>query len=111
MKRTRRSVDQTGNFVLAQNDGQLCRPFWVGRLFDVPGSFQGLGEKETEGGDTLAHSVVGEFADPEHMSCKLADLLGAELVRRAVEMACEILYGMQIRARGSLWVIKKLEFF
>jgi hypothetical protein len=111
MKRTRCSVDQTGNFVLAQNDRQLYPPFGVWRFFDVPRSFQGLGEEETEGGDSLAHGVVGEFADTEHVCCKFADFLRAELIRRAVEMACEILNGMQVGTRGSLCVITTLEFF
>ena len=111
MKRTRRSVDQTGNFVLAQNDGQLYPPFWVWRFFDVPGSFQGPGEEETERGDSLAHGVVSEFPDTEHVCCKFADFLRAELIRRAVEMACEILNGMQVGTRGSLCVITTLEFF
>jgi hypothetical protein len=102
MKRAGRGVDQTGDFVLTQNDGQLYPLLWVGGLFDVPGSLQGLGKEKTEGGDTLAHSVVSEFADPEHMGCKFADFLGAELVGWTVEMACEILNGMQIRTRGSL---------
>jgi len=76
--------------------------FGVWRLFDVPGSFQGFGEEETEGGDTLAHGVVSEFADTEHVGCKFADFRGAELVRRTFEIAREILNGMQVRTRGSL---------
>jgi hypothetical protein len=44
-----------------------------------------------EGGDTLAHGVVSEFADMEHVGCKFADFLGAELVRR-VQVNCRMTF-------------------
>ena len=40
----------------------------------------------------------------------LADMLGAEALRRATEVLCEILYGVNVGSNGALGVVTTLEF-
>jgi hypothetical protein len=54
--------------------------------------------------------VVGQLPVAEEMGHVLANLFGAELVRRTVEMARRVVDGTEVSARGTLRVITTLEF-
>ena len=82
----------------------------VGRLFDTPRFFESLDIEEAQGSHPLIDGVVGQFAIAEQVRAVLANLGGAKLIWRTVEIACEILDGVDVSTRGSLSVVTTLEF-
>src|SRR5258708_13067198 len=111
MKRDDRGFDQVGDLVLAQNDRQMETLLRIRRFFNVPGSSQGLDIEEPQSADALVDGIVGKLAIAKQMGHVLADLFGTELVWRTIEIAREILNGVQVRTSGSLFIIPALKFF
>src|SRR6516165_10495931 len=83
-------VNQLGDFLLAENRGQPAHLFGVGCLLDTPAPLEGLDEKEAQGGQLLGHTAGIQFSDPEQIRLVFTDVLGAQPVRRAMEVAGEI---------------------
>jgi len=62
----------------------------VGRLIDTPAPLEGFDEKEAQGSQLLRHTAGIQFSYPEQIRLVFTDVLGAQLVRRAMEVAGEI---------------------
>ena len=76
----------------------------------APQPFQRLDVEKAQGAHTLIHGVVGQFPNAEEMSDVFADLFGAELVRRSLEIVRKVLDGAEVGTRSTLCVITTLEF-
>jgi hypothetical protein len=79
-------------------------------LLHAPGLAERLDEEKPQGPHALVDGVVSQFAVAEQMRHVLANLFGAELVRRTVEMTRKLVDGAEVGARGTLRVITALEY-
>src|SRR5258708_39408478 len=77
--------DQLGNFIGAENDGEMQSLLWVRSLLHAPHLFQRLDVEKAQGAHALVDGVVGQLPNTEGMRDVLADLFVAELVRRPLE--------------------------
>ena len=102
--------DKPGNFIGAQDDGEVQSLLRVRGLLHVPGLFERLDEEKPQGSHTLVDGVVGQLPNAEEIRHVLADVFGAELIRRRFEIARKVLDGAEVGARGTLRVITTLEF-
>ena len=110
MEGSESGFDQPGNLLRAEDYGEVKSFLRVRSLLHVPGLFERLDVEKTQGADALVHGVVGQFPNAEEISDVLADLFGAELVRRTLEIAREVLDGAEVGPNGILRVITTLEF-
>ena len=66
--------------------------------------------EKSQSAHALHDSVGGQFPFLKQIGLKLADLLGTESFRRAVEVLSKLLDGSDVSTCGSLGVITALEF-
>jgi len=66
---------------------------------------------DAQRGQLLGHTAGIQFSYPEQIRLVFTDVLGAQPVRRAMEVAGEISDGTSVTACGTLGVVTTLEFF
>ena len=72
---------------------------------------QRLDIEEPQCAEPLRDAVGRQFPLAKQIRLVLADVIGAELVRTAVEVSCELSYRAQLGTQSSLRVVSTLEFF
>src|SRR5271165_2244370 len=110
MKSSLGRVDEEGNFFWAQYTGQMSRLLRIRRIGHAPWLLHRLDEEEPQRGQPLRDGMCGEFPLAEQIRLVLADVLRTELVRRTLEITCEVLDRLDVAVFGSLGVITTLEF-
>src|SRR5271165_3867279 len=103
-------VDEEGNFFWAQYAGQVSRLLRIRCIGHAPWLLHRLDEEEAQRGQALRDSMRGEFPLAEQIGLVMTDVLGTELVGRALEVTREIFDGLEVDAGCSLGVITTLEF-
>jgi hypothetical protein len=99
IKRRARRVDQLGHFLRAEDGGQAQHLLGIRRLFGAPRLLERFDEEEPQRAKSLGNAVGRQFPLSEQIRLVLTDVIGAELIRTTIEVACEILYGSKIRKR------------
>ena len=110
VKRDQSRFDQARHFFLTEDHGQVKSLLRIGRFFHAPRLLECLDEEETQGAHALIDRVVGQLAITEQMRDVRANLLRAELIRRALKVASKIFDGADVGPSGTLGVITTLEF-
>ena len=83
-------VNQPGDFFLAEHQGQATHLFGVGRLGHAPRLPERLNEEEAQSCELLRHAARIQFPFAEQIRLVFTNVLGAQLVRRTVEVTGEI---------------------
>jgi hypothetical protein len=104
-------VDQTSDFFLAENAGQLPRTLGIGQELAELVAAKGAYEEEPQCGHVVLHRSRAEFTLPEEIGLVAAQIIRTKLVRRLAEVLCEPLNETQIAARSACRVVATLEFF
>ena len=111
LERCASRVDELGDCFWAQDRGQAKRLLGVGRLGHAPRLLEGFDEPEAPSREALGDTTGSQLPLAEPRGLLLAEVLGAQLIRRSVEVAGEIRDRTEIAAGGTLSVIATLEFF
>ena len=79
---------------------------WVWGFLHAPGLREWLDEEEPQGSHALVDGVIGQLPLAEEIHDVLADPFGAELIGRTFEIACKVLNGAEVGARGTRRVMQ-----
>src|ERR1700733_2053816 len=85
--------------------------FRIRRQIRAPRLPQRLDIEEPQRAEPLSNAIGRQFSLAEKICLVLTDMVGAELVRAAVEVSCEILHRRHIGAHSLPSVISTLQFF
>ena len=111
LKQTRAGVDQTCNFLLAEDAGQLPRTLWIGQELAELMAMQRAHEEEPQCGHVVFDASRAELELPEQIGLVAAQMIRTKLIRRLVEVLGEPLDKAQIAPRRTGRVVATLEFF
>ena len=98
-------VDQTRDFFLAQHLRQVQNLLRIRCLGNAPASFQHLHIEEAQSGQALGYGVGGQLPAREQRGLILANMLGAKLIGRTMEVPTEMLNRVDVSVDGGLGVV------
>jgi hypothetical protein len=98
-------VDPTRHFVLAQHLRQVQNLLRIGCLGNAPAALQNLYIEEAQSGQALRYGVRGQLPAREQRGLILANLLGAKLIGRTMEVPTEMLDRLDVNVDGGLGVV------
>ena len=104
MKGKLRRVNQTRDLLLAEYLRKVKNLLRIGRLGDAPASLQHLNIEEAQGSQPQDYGVRAELQLGEQHRLILANVLGAKLIGRAMEVAAEVL---NTREGTSGWLYRR----
>ena len=98
-------VDQTCDFFLAQHPRQVQNLLRIRCLGNAPAALQHLDIEEAKSGQALRYGVRGQLPAREQRGLILANLLGAKLIGRTMEVPTEMLDRVNVSVDGGLGVV------
>ena len=104
-------VDQTRDFFLAEDVGQLPAHLRIGQELAELMATERAHEEEPQCGHVVLDRSRAEFSFPEQIGLVAAQMIRTELVRRLAEVLCEPLDETQIAPRRACGVVTTLELF
>src|SRR5450631_1235653 len=111
LKQAAAGVDQTCDFFLAEDAGQLPRTLRIGKELAELMTMKRAHVEEPQCGHVLLDASRTELELPEQISLVAAQIIRTELVRRLAEVLCEPLDEAQITPRRAGRVVATLELF
>jgi hypothetical protein len=98
-------ADQTRYFFLAQHLRQVQNLLRIRCLGSAPASLQHLHIEEAQSSQALRYRVWGQLPAREQRGLILANMLGAKLIRRTMEVPTEMLDRVDVNVDGGLGVV------
>src|ERR1700688_4955323 len=105
MKRKLCSVDQTRYFFLAEYLGQVQNLLRIRRFGNAPAALQHLDIEKAQGCQALGYGVGGQLPPSEQRGLILANVLGAKLIGRTMEVPTEMLDRVDVNVDGGLGIV------
>src|ERR1700730_8771226 len=104
-------VDQTRHFVLAQHLRQVQNLLRIRRFGNAPASLQHLDIEKAQSCQPLDYGVRSQLPLREQRGLILANLLGAKLIGRAMEVPTKMLDRVDVSVDGGLGEVPAPQFF
>src|SRR5229473_1105230 len=103
-------VDQARDLLLAKYLGQVQNLLRIRCLGNAPAALQYLYIEEAQSGQALGYGVRGQLPAREQRGLILANMLGAKLIGRTMEVPTEMLDRLDVNVDGGLGIVAAPQF-